>query len=138
MTSDTTQGTEAAVLAAASDLVAAFAAHDRVHYFGSFAPEATFVFYTTPRVLASRQAYEQEWASWEAEGFRVLSCHSSDQRVDPVSETVAVFTHRVRTHVRDAGGEQHLAERETIVFRREPEGRWVAVHEHLSPDPGPQ
>jgi ketosteroid isomerase-like protein len=35
----------------------------------------------------------------------------------------------------DAGGEHDLAERETIVFRREPAGEWLAVHEHLSPDP---
>ncbi|HTZ92370.1 MAG TPA: hypothetical protein VMB74_08240 [Streptosporangiaceae bacterium] len=31
-------------------------------------------------------------------------------------------------------GEETVAERETIVFRRDG-GRWAAVHEHLSPDP---
>jgi ketosteroid isomerase-like protein len=41
----------------------------------------------------------------------------------------------VTTVVRTAPGEQTLRERETIVFRREA-GRWVAVHEHLSPLPG--
>ena len=29
-------------------------------------------------------------------------------------------------------GEETLHERETIVFAREEDGRWLAVHEHLS------
>ncbi len=33
-------------------------------------------------------------------------------------------------------GEQVVSERETIVFRRHGD-RWAAVHEHLSPQPGP-
>jgi ketosteroid isomerase-like protein len=41
----------------------------------------------------------------------------------------------VTTVVGGTGGEQTLHERETIVFRREA-SRWVAVHEHLSPQPG--
>jgi ketosteroid isomerase-like protein len=34
-----------------------------------------------------------------------------------------------------SGEEQTLPERETIVFRRAGGGRWLAVHEHLSPQP---
>lgn len=126
---------ETEVLEAAADLVAAFGAHDRERYFAAFAPDATFLFHTTPGMLGSRPAYEAEWASWEADGFRVLSCISRDQHVQGLGDGIAVFTHSVRTRTRDADGEHDLAERETIVFRREPDGRWLGVHEHLSPAP---
>lgn len=126
---------EADVLEAAAALVAAFGRHDREAYFGAFAPEATFLFYTTPRLLDSRAAYEAEWADWEAGGFRVLGCRSLDGRVSVVADDVAVFTHRVRTRTRDADGEHDLAERETIVFQRGDDGRWLGIHEHLSPEP---
>jgi hypothetical protein len=143
----------AEVLAAAATCVRAFGAHDTTAYFACFDPAATFLFHTTDRLLGSRAEYEAEWASWEAEGFRVLSCGSSEQRVDLIESigalgtdgpagpvgalgSVAVFTHRVRTEVRPATGAdpEVTHERETIVWRRGPDG-WLAVHEHLSPDP---
>jgi ketosteroid isomerase-like protein len=71
--------------------------------------------------------------TWEAGGFRVESCRSLEPRVSLVGADVAVFTHRVRTRL--AGVSDELAERESIVFRRCPDGGWLAVHEHLSPDP---
>lgn len=125
----------AEVRRAAADLVAAFGAHDTAAYFGSFAPDATFLFYTTPGILGSRAAYEAEWQAWEAIGFHVLSCRSEEPEVFMVTDDVAVFAHRVRTKTRDADGEHDLAERESIVFRREPGGRWVGIHEHLSAEP---
>jgi ketosteroid isomerase-like protein len=134
----------AEVLAAAAACVRAFGSHDTAAYFACFDPAATFLFHTTDRLLGSRAEYEAEWASWEAEGFRVLSCGSSEQRVDLIESigalgalgSVAVFTHRVRTEVRPATGAdpEVTHERETIVWRRGPDG-WLAVHEHLSPDP---
>ena len=45
-------------------------------------------------------------------------------------------SHDVTTVIRTRTGEQTLTERETIVFRRDGD-RWTAVHEHLSPQPGP-
>jgi len=125
----------AEVREAAAALVAAFGAHDVAGYFGSFAPDATFLFYTTPRRLGSRAAYEEEWRAWEGDGFRVLGCESLEGEVQLLTDDVAAFTHRVRTRVRTAGGVQDLAERETIVFRREADGRWLGVHEHLSAEP---
>ncbi len=122
------------VLAAAGTLVDAFGAHDTVAYFGSFAADATFVFHTHPAPLRSRSDYEQLWYGWEREGFHVESCESSDQQVQLLGD-VAVFNHRVRTVVRTGEVRESLDERETIVFRREPDGRWLAVHEHLSPSP---
>jgi uncharacterized protein (TIGR02246 family) len=123
------------VLSAAADLVRAFGSGDVEGYFGCFAEDATFVFHSTPQVLESRAAYREEWASWErADGFRVLACTSSEQRVQDLGD-VAVFTHRVRTRVHAAGEEAELHERETVVFRRRGDGRWLAAHEHLSPEP---
>lgn len=126
---------QADVLAAAAELVAAFGSHDRDGYFASFEPGATFLFHSADTVLGSRSAYESEWDGWVQTGFAVLGCVSSEQRVDLLGEDVAVFTHCVRTHLRDADGEHHLAERETIVMRRGSDGRWLGVHEHLSVDP---
>jgi len=123
------------VLAAARDLVRAFGEHDTAGYFGRFAPDATFIFYTTADRLASREQYQRLWRQWEEQdGFRVLSCRSSRPSVQMLGDA-AVFTHDVTTIVRTSGAEQTLHERETIVFRREAAG-WIAVHEHLSPQPG--
>lgn len=128
-------GDEEQALAAAERIVAAFGAHDRDRYFACFDPAATFLFHNADRLLGSRAEYEKEWAGWEREGFRVLGCASADARADVVAPGVVVFTHRVRTRTRDAEGDHELRERETIVLRRAGDGRWLAVHEHLSPDP---
>ena len=129
---------EQEVLEVAAALVAAFAAHDTEAYFASFAPEATFLFHTTDELLRSRAEYEALWAEWEREaGFRIDSCTSSGQHVQLLGDPaeVAVFTHRVRTTVRTHEGAESLDERETIVFQRRADGRWTAVHEHLSAYP---
>lgn len=117
--------------AAATALVRAFAAHDRDAYFAAFAPDATFLFHTTDRVLGSRAEYEAEWRAWEADGFHVEGCETSDTAIRLLTPDVAVLTHAVRTRL--AGVPEPLAERETIVFRRERDGRWLGVHEHLGP-----
>lgn len=126
---------EAAVLAAADACVAAFGRHDRDAYFACFAPDATFVFHTTPGVLASRDAWMAEWDRLVADdGFRVVACTSSDRRVQLFGDT-AVFSHRVATTAEFGGETVDSDERETIVFHRGADGRWLAVHEHLSPTP---
>jgi ketosteroid isomerase-like protein len=129
-------GPERQPLETAAALVAAFGRGDVAAYFDFFAPDATFVFHTTPQLLDSVDEYRREWAAWEREyGFRVVSCVSSEQRVQHLG-SVAVFTHRVRTRLATNAGEEELRERETIVFQQREGERWVAVHEHLSPDPG--
>lgn len=123
------------VLSAAQHLVEAFGAHRRDEYFACFASDATFIFYTSPSTLGSRAEFETEWDRWVREdGFTVLDCASRDQRVQ-VAGDVAIFTHRVATHVRSQGEELTSDERETIVFRRDADGRWLVIHEHLSPTP---
>lgn len=127
-----------AVLEAAAALVDAFGRHDTDAYFASFAPDATFTFHTTAEPLRSRAAYEALWAKWEREdGFHVVSCESSDPFVQVVGENhdIGIFTHRVSTAVRTNAGTETVAERETIVFARGADGRWLAVHEHLSAQP---
>jgi len=122
------------VLSAAAHLVDAFGRHDEAAYFECFAPEATFIFHSTPGRLTSAAAYRDLWREWEREdGFRVLACSSARQQVQDLGK-VAVFSHDVTTVIRSGSGEETLAERETIVFRRDGD-RWLAVHEHLSPDP---
>jgi ketosteroid isomerase-like protein len=122
------------ILAAARDLVQAFGRHDTAAYFGCFAPDATFIFYTTEARLASRDEYQRLWRQWEREdGFRVQSCTSAQPVVQDLGD-VGVFSHDVTTVTRTRVGEQSVSERETIVFRRDGD-RWAAVHEHLSPHP---
>jgi uncharacterized protein (TIGR02246 family) len=125
---------ETEIRAASEALVEAFGRGDLDAYFGSFADDATFLFHTTDRRLTSTEDYRREWAQWVAEdGFAVLDCLSEDRLVQVFGDA-AVFTHRVRTTVSTNEGESVLRERETIVFAKR-DGRWVAVHEHLSPDP---
>lgn len=127
----------AEVLQAAEQLVAAFARHDAATYFAGFDPEATFIFHNHPARLESRGQWEQLWKLWEHEhGFRILECRSSDQRVQIVSNEVAVFTHTVHTTATFDGEQSTTLERETIVFQRADRG-WTAVHEHLSLHPTP-
>jgi ketosteroid isomerase-like protein len=122
------------VQAAADALIGAFAEGRLDDYFGAFAPDASFLFHTTERRLASVADYRALWDGWvRQDAFRVLSCVSTDQLIQVFGDT-AVFTHNVCTRVADRTAEQTLLERETIVFRLI-DGRWLAVHEHLSPDP---
>ena len=127
-------GATVEVLAAAETIVKAFGQNNREAYFALFDPAATFIFYSTPDRLNDRAAYEREWSKWEKEsGFRVRSCSSSDQKVQIFGD-MAIFTHSVRTDISTNEGESTLLERETIIFHRI-KGRWIAVHEHLSPQP---
>ncbi|MBM7807181.1 uncharacterized protein (TIGR02246 family) [Geodermatophilus bullaregiensis] len=121
---------------AAAALVAAFGRNDLEEYLACFREDATFLFHGTDRLLTSREEYRSEWDSWVREDdFRVLGCRTSGTRVQVLGDT-AVLTHAVRTTVATRAGREELWERETIVFCRDPSGRWLAVHEHLSPAPG--
>ncbi|WP_308907827.1 YybH family protein [Pseudomonas canadensis] len=129
------------VLQAAADLVAAFARNDRAAYFGAFTADASFVFYTLPQPLLSRDAYQALWDSWRRdEGFEVLSCTSSNAFVS-LQGDVAIFMHDVATELRMNGEQFKSQERETIVFKQQglgaeqQEGLWLACHEHLSAMP---
>jgi uncharacterized protein (TIGR02246 family) len=128
------EGAEAEVRAAVDSLVQAFAANRLDDYFGSFTPDCSFVFHSTVGRLESVQAYRDLWAKWVADdGFWVLSCATTNTRVQLFGEC-AVVSHDVVTRIRIGGAEEEFRERETIVLRKI-EGRWLGVHEHLSPAP---
>ena len=100
------------VLKAAADLVSAFARNDRAAYFGAFTADASFVFYTLPQPLLSRDAYQALWDSWRRdEGFEVLSCTSSNAVVS-LQGDVAIFIHDVATELRMNGEQFFSQERE--------------------------
>ncbi|MEK1905592.1 MAG: nuclear transport factor 2 family protein [Pseudomonas sp.] len=123
------------VLAAARELVRAFASNDTEAYFAAFSEDASFVFHTCPQPLLSRAAYQALWSEWQADGFEVLSCTSSNPWVSLQGDT-ALFIHDVTTHLQVGGERIESLERETIVFRKQQEqGRWLACHEHLSAMP---
>jgi len=120
---------------AVAELVAAFGAGRLADYFGCFAPEATFLFHTTPVRLMSVDEYRRLWARWVAEdGFRIVSCRTFDTNVQLFGD-IAVVTHSVDTRISTNEGEEAVHERETIVMARGADGRWLGVHEHLSPRP---
>lgn len=66
-------------------------------------------------------------------GFKVKACISSNQRVQ-LFDSVAIFSHDVATTLSTNDGEKSFKERETIAFHQV-SGKWIAVHEHLSPMP---
>ena len=73
------------------------------------------------------------WASWLDDGWRVVSCTSSDRLVQTFGNT-AVLSHTVDTVTSVGGAQSTTRERESIVFVLDG-ARLLAVHEHLSPVP---
>lgn len=126
--------TEAAVLAAADSIVAAFTATDTEAYFAGFDQSASFIFHPEEVRLDTRAAYEELWAGWVASGWRVTACVSSDRLVQ-VFPGGAVFSHTVATSVTTPEGDDSYVERESIIFKLVEGGTLLAVHEHLSTVP---
>lgn len=124
---------EAQVREAVARLVSAFGEGRLEDYFGSFHPDCSFVFHTAEQRLASVEEYRALWRRWVGEdGFEVLGCRTGNTNVQLWGD-VAVVTHDVDTRVRTNDGEEDVTERESIVLARQTDGRWLAVHEHLSP-----
>ena len=131
-TAEDQTGPAAEALAAADAIIDDFGHHRRDAYFAGFAPEASFMFHTVPERLETRAAYEELWKDWEqTHGFRVLGCTSANRRLQ-LFGTVAVFSHDVTTELESDGTRETQHERETIVLENQG-GRWLGVHEHLSP-----
>jgi uncharacterized protein (TIGR02246 family) len=120
------------VLDAVAAIVSAYSDGRLDDYFARFHPDCSFVFYTSDRRLDSVADYRALWDRWVLEeGFQVRSCTSRDARVQ-VWGNAAVVTHAVETRIKTRSSEEVLQEQETIVFVRQADGRWLAVHEHLS------
>lgn len=123
---------ELAVRAAVDQLVKAFGRGDLAACFGASHRDARFLFYTMARPLEGVDAYRAEWDRWATvDGFEVLDCQASDTHVR-VWGDVAVVTHAVTTRSRTHAAFAATNERETIVLQRQADGRWLAIHEHLS------
>jgi ketosteroid isomerase-like protein len=117
----------------AAELVGHFGASRVREYFECFSESADFIFYTHSERLTSRKAYEDLWKTWETEmNFKVLSCESTGQNIRIVANSIAIFTHNVSTKISTNDGTDTVLERETIIFELI-DGRWIAIHEHLSP-----
>jgi uncharacterized protein (TIGR02246 family) len=115
-------------------LVAAFGEGRLDDYFACFADEATLVFHGAPW-LGSLEEYRTAWDRWVKEDeFAILAVKTDVMSVQMLGDG-AVLTHSIQTRQRTRTGEEALDERETIVFARQPDGRWLVVHQHLSPQP---
>jgi ketosteroid isomerase-like protein len=68
------------------------------------------------------------------EHVAVLSAQTDVMALQMLGDA-AVLTHSIETHYRTTAGEEVARERETIVFARQSDGRWLVVHEHVSPQP---
>jgi uncharacterized protein (TIGR02246 family) len=124
---------EEEVRKAYQQLVAAFGEGRLDDYFSCFAEDATFVFHGVPW-LGSLREYRAEWRRLaEQEGFAVRGVETDVVAVQMFAG-VAVLTHFIATQEHTTVGDETARERETIVFARQPDGRWLVVHEHLSPD----
>ena len=124
------------VRAAADRLMEAFSTGDEQAYFNCFHPDATFLFHGVDPI-GSRSDYRALVRTWKDEqGFRVLSSTSHDADIRVFGDT-AILTHRVTTSQLWDGEEATLRERETVVYQRQPDGAWLAIHEHLSSDETP-
>lgn len=126
------------VLAAAAHLLDAFGQNRVEDYFACFTPDATFIFHGLDRRLASIADYRTAWAGWVHDlDLRILGAWSRQQTIDFIAPGVALFTHSVQVKASTTNGIDNRRERETVVFVRQPDGRWLGVHEHLSKDPNP-
>ncbi len=113
------------VVRAAERIVEAYGAHDTERYFASFHPDATFLFYTSPRRLGSVAEFRAEWERWEREdGFRVLDCRSSDQHIQLLGDVASLHARRRQhdTHGRRGGALDRTRDHRL----REAEGRTLA------------
>ena len=128
----------AQVLAAAARLLSVFGQNRIEEYFACFTPDATFIFHGLDHRLASLAAYRAAWTEWVRDlDLRILGATSAQQSVDFIAPGVALFTHSVQVTASTTNGIDQRRERETVVFVRQPDGRWLGVHEHLSKDPNP-
>ena len=116
-------------------LVAAFRGGRWDDKFACFAEEATVV--DEGRWLGSLDEYRAAWNRWVAEQDAEpvpLSVETRILNLRMLGEA-AVLTHAIDSREPTAG-EATVHEVETIVFGRQPDVRWLVVHQHLSPAHG--
>lgn len=79
--------------------------------------------------------YRAEWNRWAAKQDALPIPLSVDTRIMKLQMLgqAAVLTHSIDSRERTDAGERTVHEVETIVFGKQPDGRWLIVHQHLSP-----
>jgi ketosteroid isomerase-like protein len=124
---------EKEVLAAHARLVSAF--REGRDKFGSFADEATIV--DGGRWFGSLAEYRSAWEAWTEKMGHLPVPESVETRVMSLQMLgdTAVLVHSIESRERTDAGEEMEREIESIVFGRQPDGRWLIVHQHLSPQP---
>jgi ketosteroid isomerase-like protein len=124
---------ESEVLEAYERLVASFREGRWQDKFASFAEEATVV--DGGRWFESLDEYRSAWNEWAAQHDVVSVPLSDDTRIMKLQMLgqAAVLTHSMEGRERTDAGEETVHEVETIVFGKQPDGRWLIVHQHLSP-----
>jgi ketosteroid isomerase-like protein len=124
---------ESEVREAYEQLVAAFREGRWDDKFASFAEEATVV--DGGRWFGSLSEYRAAWNRWAAEQDALPVPLSVDTRIMKlqVLGQAAVLTHSIDSRERTDTGEETAREVETIVFGKQHDGRWLIVHQHLSP-----
>jgi ketosteroid isomerase-like protein len=126
---------ESQVLEAYERLVSAFREGRWDDKFACFVPEATVV--DGAQWFGSLDEYRSAWERWAAEQDVLPVPLSVDTRIMKLQmlDQAAVLTHSIDSRERTDAGEETVHEVETIVFGRQPDGRWLIVHQHLSPQP---
>ena len=118
------------VLVAYERLVSAF--REGRDKFPSFADDATIV--DGGRWFASLAEYRGAWEAWVAEHGPLVPESVETQVLDlRVLGDTAVLIQSVESRERTETGEETEQEIETIVFGRQPDDRWLVIHQHLSP-----
>jgi ketosteroid isomerase-like protein len=121
------------VRAAYERLVAAFREGRWEDKFACFAEQATVV--DGGRWIGSMDEYRAAWNRWAAEQEAVPVPLSVETRIMnlQILGQAAVLTHSIESRERTDSGEETVHEIETIVFGKQHDGRWLIVHQHLSP-----
>jgi len=101
--------------------------------FESFAEEATVV--DGGAWFGSLSEYRAAWNRWAEQQDALPVPLSVDTRIMKLQMLgqAAVLTHSIDSRERTEAGEETAHEVETIVFGKQLDGRWLIVHQHLSP-----
>ena len=123
------------VLEAYERLVAIFREGRWAEKFACFAQEATVV--DGGHWFGSLDEYRSAWERWMAGHDSPPVPLSVDTRVLKVQlhGEAAVLTHSIESLERTDSGERTVREIESMVFGKQPDGRWLVLHQHLSPQP---
>jgi ketosteroid isomerase-like protein len=121
-----------AVLATYEQLVASFREGRWGEKFTYFAADATVV--DGGRFFGSLDDYRSAWERWAAQHDDLPVPASVDTTVMELQifGGVAVLTHAIDSREEPDSNDTER-EIETIVFAKQPEGRWQIVHQHIAP-----